>query len=101
MACSSCDERHVEQDDDGYGCENCSCGCHGCDCCSLCVGDDVGDDEQRYSCCSSYPEYNCPGECRHRGEPGHYQLKPPGDPHPLDSWPERFCSKPCCRPEVR
>ncbi len=97
MSCTGCQERNAENGDD---CDYCSCGCHGCDCCGLCLGAPVGDypDKVEASCCGSFPEYNCPGECRHRGEPGHYQVKPAGDPHPTLTWPERICSQPCCRP---
>lgn len=64
-----------------------------CDCCQACFSDG----ETSYSC-SFYPEYNCGGACEHRGQPGHYRVKPAGDPHPSLSWPERVCSGPCCRP---
>jgi hypothetical protein len=87
----------INDDDDDDGefdpcrCDEDPCVCFGCDCCEKCSGG--------YSCCGRLPEYNCIGFCEHRGEPGHYKVKPPGDPHPDQEYPERICSQRCCRPE--
>jgi len=70
--CFDCMERHDEATAEArHDSFMCHCACHGCDCCMLCRGQEAGG-------CSSYPEYNCPGHCEARGEPGHFKKLPDG-----------------------
>jgi hypothetical protein len=60
--------------DDCDACEECGyidCRCNiGCDCCALCF--------PVKNRCGTLPEYNCPGECVRRGQPGHFAVRPGG-----------------------